>query len=71
MTALRLSPCRRGTDCGELFDADGHSQCWRETAAIDEHGSPVEQPVCRDCLREEWLHRNSIAPFDKRSGVDR
>jgi len=69
MTTLRCA------DCGELFREEDHPQCWREPfdnpstrtqgegsgAGINEHGSPVEQPVCRDCLREEWLHRNSIA----------
>ena len=55
MTTLRCA------DCGELFDENGHPQCWRETAENDEHGSPIEAPVCRDCLHEEWQHRNSIA----------
>ncbi len=54
MTALRCA------DCSELFDENGHPQCWRETEEIDEHGSPVEVPVCRDCLYREWLRRDGI-----------
>src|SRR5258708_6468691 len=56
----------RYADCGELFDETTHQQCWREPfdkssgAGIDEHGSPVEVPVCRDCLYRDWLARDGI-----------
>ena len=52
MSALRCA------DCGELFREEDHPQCWRETTGVDEHGSPVEEPVCRDCLRREWMLHN-------------
>ena len=52
MTSLRCA------DCGELFREIDHPQCWRETGKVDELGGAVEIPICRDCLREEWLERS-------------